>query len=108
MWTELAPASSSVRTVCATAPVLANMTEFGKSDLFTTAQLRDAGVNIMIWPVSLLRLAVGAAARGLDELTSAGSLTARLGEMQRRADLHDLLDYEAYGQFDSEVFNFTL
>lgn len=89
-------------------PVLANMTEFGKSDLFTTAQLRDVGVNIVIWPVSLLRLAMGAAARGLDELTSAGALTARLGEMQHRADLYDLLDYGAYGQFDSEVFNFTL
>lgn len=89
-------------------PVLANMTEFGKSDLFTPAQLRDAGVNIVIWPVSLLRLAMGAAARGLDELTGAGSLTAQLGQMQHRADLYDLIDYESYGQFDSTVFNFTV
>ncbi|HEY1703288.1 MAG TPA: methylisocitrate lyase [Trebonia sp.] len=89
-------------------PVLANMTEFGKSDLFTTAQLRDAGVNIVIWPVSLLRLAMGAAARGLDELTGSGSLAAQLGQMQHRADLYDLIDYEAYGTFDSGVFNFTV
>jgi methylisocitrate lyase len=84
------------------------MTEFGKSDLFTTAQLRDAGVNIVIWPVSLLRLAMGAAARGLDELTGSGSLAAQLGQMQHRADLYDLIDYEAYGTFDSGVFNFTV
>jgi methylisocitrate lyase len=89
-------------------PILANMTEFGKSDLFTTAQLRDAGVSIVIWPVSLLRLAMGAAVRGLDELTAAGSLTGKLGEMQHRADLYDLIDYEGYGQFDSGVFNFTV
>jgi methylisocitrate lyase len=89
-------------------PILANMTEFGKSDLFTTAQLRDAGVSIVIWPVSLLRLAMGAAVRGLDELTAAGSLTGKFGEMQHRADLYDLIDYEGYGQFDSGVFNFTV
>jgi len=43
-------------------PILANMTEFGKSDLFSVDQLRDVGVNIVIWPVSLLRIAMGAAA----------------------------------------------
>ncbi len=42
-------------------PILANMTEFGKSELFSTRQLQDAGVNLVIWPVSLLRLAMGAA-----------------------------------------------
>ncbi len=45
-------------------PILANMTEFGKSDLFSTDQLRDVGVNMVIWPVSLLRLAMGAASGG--------------------------------------------
>lgn len=89
-------------------PVLANMTEFGKSELFTTDQLRDVGVNIVIWPVSLLRLAMGAAVRGLDELNAAGSLTGKLGEMQHRADLYDLLDYEGYNHFDENVFNFQV
>lgn len=42
-------------------PILANMTEFGESALFTTGQLADVGVNIVIFPVSLLRLAMGAA-----------------------------------------------
>lgn len=85
-------------------PILANMTEFGKSELFTIDQLRDVGVNIVIWPVSLLRLAMGAAERGLDELDAAGSLQGMLGQMQHRAALYDLIDYQGYNQFDSRVF----
>ncbi|WP_417509044.1 methylisocitrate lyase [Microbacterium sp.] len=89
-------------------PILANMTEFGKSDLFSVEQLRDVGVNIVIWPVSLLRLAMGAAGRGLDTLLDEGHLTSKLGEMQHRVDLYDLIDYESYNHFDSGVFNFTI
>ena len=55
-------------------PIVANMTEFGQSELFTTQQLADVGVNIVIFPVSLLRLAMGAAERGLDTLNAEGSL----------------------------------
>jgi len=89
-------------------PLLANMTEFGKSDLFTVQQLADVGMNIVIWPVSLLRLAMGAAMRGLDELETAGALTAKLGEMQHRAELYELIDYEGYTHFDADIFNFTV
>ncbi|RWZ50874.1 methylisocitrate lyase [Labedella phragmitis] len=89
-------------------PVLANMTEFGKSELFTTAQLRDVGVNLVIYPVSLLRLAMGAAMRALDTLKADGSLAAEVPNMQTRAELYELLDYESYSSFDSGVFDFTL
>ncbi len=89
-------------------PILANMTEFGKSDLFTVDQLRDVGVNIVIWPVSLLRIAMGAAERALDTLIDDGHLTSRLGEMQHRADLYDLIDYESYNHFDTNVFTFRI
>jgi len=89
-------------------PVLANMTEFGRSDLFTHAQLRDAGVAMVIHPVSLLRLAMGAAVRALDTLAAEGTLAPEVGAMQTRADLYDLLDYAEYGQFDSSVFDFSL
>ncbi|MDN4472650.1 methylisocitrate lyase [Demequina zhanjiangensis] len=89
-------------------PILANMTEFGKSELFSVDPLRDVGVNIVIWPVSLLRLAMGAAERGLDTLNAEGSLTSELGSMQHRADLYDLLDYRGYDRFDSDVFNFEV
>ncbi|GEP47300.1 methylisocitrate lyase [Microbacterium saccharophilum] len=89
-------------------PILANMTEFGKSELFSVDQLRGVGVGIVIWPVSLLRIAMGAAGRALDTLTEEGHLTGRLGEMQHRADLYDLIDYEAYNHFDTSVFNFQI
>jgi methylisocitrate lyase len=89
-------------------PILANMTEFGKSDLFSVDQLRDVGVNLVIWPVSLLRIAMGAASGALDTLVEEGHLTSKLGEMQHRADLYDLIDYEQYNHFDQDVFNFQI
>jgi len=89
-------------------PVLANMTEFGKGELFTVQQLADVGMNLVIFPVSLLRLAMGAADRGLDAIIEHGSLTSMLPEMQHRSKLYELLDYESYNHFDSGVFNFTL
>ena len=89
-------------------PLLANMTEFGKSELFTKQQLQDVGMNMVIYPVSLLRLAMGAAMRALDSLNETGSLQAQVGNMQTRAELYELLDYEAYSQFDSNIFTFDL
>lgn len=89
-------------------PILANMTEFGKSELFTKKQLADIGINLVIYPVSLLRLAMGAAMRGLDALAQDGNLQAVVPEMQTRSELYELLDYESYNQFDSGIFNFNL
>ncbi|CAN5128369.1 methylisocitrate lyase [soil metagenome] len=89
-------------------PLLANMTEFGKSELFTNQQLADVGMNIVIYPVSLLRLAMGAAERGLETIIAEGSLNSEVANMQTRARLYELLDYEAYTAFDTSVFNFTL
>ena len=89
-------------------PVLANMTEFGKSELFTTAQLEAVGVDLVIFPVSLLRLAMGAAMHGLDVLERDGSLAAVVPQMQTRAQLYDLLDYEGYNAFDGGVYDFQL
>ena len=89
-------------------PVLANMTEFGKGQLHTVDQLRDAGVRIVIWPVSLLRLAMGEASRGLDEIAETGTQARLLDRMQHRADLYDLIDYEGYSAFDGDVFDFTV
>ena len=89
-------------------PILANMTEFGKSELFTTTQLADVGINIVIYPVSLLRIAMGAAERGLDTIKREGSLKSEVAGMQTRARLYELLDYEAYNSFDTSVFNFTV
>ena len=89
-------------------PLLANMTEFGKSELFSVQQLAVVGMNMVIWPVSMLRLAMGATERGLDELIEVGQLSGKLDEMQHRADLYAEIDYEGYTHFDSSVFNFTV
>ena len=89
-------------------PILANMTEFGKSELFTAEQLANVGINIVIYPVTLLRSAMGAAERTLDLIASEGTQQAAVGEMQTRARLYELLDYEAYNTFDSSVFNFKM
>jgi methylisocitrate lyase len=89
-------------------PILANMTEFGKSELFTTSQLANVGINIVIYPVSLLRLAMGVAARALDTIETEGSLASMLDQMQDRAELYDLLDYESYNAYDLSIFNFDV
>lgn len=89
-------------------PILANVTEFGRSDLFTHAQLRDVGVNIVIHPVSLLRLAMGAAERGLEALRAEGTLAGLVPEMQTRARLYEVLDYAGTSAFDERVYTFDL
>lgn len=89
-------------------PILANMTEFGKSDLFGVSELEKIGVNIVIYPVSLLRAAMGAAERALKTLKADGSLEAEVESMQTRSRLYELLDYKNYEAFDNSVFNFKL
>ncbi|RZT62248.1 methylisocitrate lyase [Microcella alkaliphila] len=88
-------------------PILANMTEFGKSALFTHAQLANVGVNMVIHPVSLLRVAFGAIERALDTLAADGTLDAEVDSMQTRGRLYELLDYEAYNAFDAGIFTYT-
>ncbi|WP_353987463.1 methylisocitrate lyase [Ruicaihuangia caeni] len=89
-------------------PVLANMTEFGKSELFTAQQLQDAGIRIVIYPVTLLRSAMGAAERTLDLIAAEGTQASAVADMQTRARLYELLDYSGYNAFDSGIFNFTV
>ncbi len=89
-------------------PLLANMTEFGKSELLTAAQLSDIGYNIVIYPVTTLRIAMGAVERGLREIDSTGTQAGLLDQMQHRSRLYELLRYTEYNQFDSDIYNFAL
>ncbi|SMX95656.1 methylisocitrate lyase [Brevibacterium antiquum] len=88
-------------------PILANMTEFGKSELFTTEQLANVGVKVVIYPVTTLRLAMGAIKSGLQTIRDQGTQVDLLEGMQTRADLYDTIDYAAYNDFDAVVFNFS-
>lgn len=96
--------------VCAAldVPVLANMTEFGKSQLFTRDQLASAGVAMVIYPVTLLRAAMGAAERVLETILEAGTQEAHVPEMLTRARLYELVEYESYSRFDASVFDFEV
>jgi methylisocitrate lyase len=87
-------------------PLLANMTEFGKSPLLDVRTLASLGFNVVIYPVTTLRLAMGAVEDGLRALSEHGSQQSIVDRMQTRARLYELLGYEGYAAFDASVFNF--
>jgi methylisocitrate lyase len=88
------------------APLLANMTEFGKSPLLSVAQLEELGFNIVIYPVTTLRLAMKAVEDGLKHLKEEGTQESLLGAMQTRKRLYELVRYEEYAAFDKDVYDF--
>lgn len=89
-------------------PLLANMTEFGKSKLLTTQQLTALGYNVVIYPVTTLRIAMGAVERGLDVIMKEGSQESLVPQMQTRKELYELIRYEDYNAFDQGIFNFKV
>ncbi|MFC6010781.1 methylisocitrate lyase [Nocardia lasii] len=89
-------------------PLLANMTEFGKSELISARTLESIGYNAVIYPVSTLRLAMFAAETGLREIYDQGTQAGLLDRMQPRSRLYELLRYESYNEFDSAIFDFAL
>ena len=89
-------------------PLLANMTEFGKSKVLNTEQLENLGYNMVIYPVTTLRLAMFHVENSLRELKEKGTQEGLLDKMQHRSRLYELVEYEDYGAFDKDVFNFSL
>jgi methylisocitrate lyase len=89
-------------------PLLANMTEFGKSNLLSAKTLEEIGFNAVIYPVTTLRLAMFAIEKGLREIHAEGTQEGLLGEMQHRSRLYEILEYERYNEFDSGIFNFSV
>jgi methylisocitrate lyase len=89
-------------------PLLANMTEFGKSDLLGAATLAALGINVVIYPVTLLRIAMGAVETALASIRDAGTQAELVPSMQTRRRLYDVLDYAGYEVFDESVYNFPL
>ena len=85
-------------------PVLANITEFGSTPLFTTDELASAGVSIALYPLSAFRAANAAALRVYRTLRDEGTQSAVVDIMQTRAELYDFLDYHAYEQKLDELF----
>ncbi len=87
-------------------PLMANMTEFGKSPLLDATTLEELGFNMVIWPVTSLRVAMGAVEELLEVLQSRGTQSSLVSRMQTRARLYELIDYESYNTFDQNLFNF--
>lgn len=83
-------------------PLLANMTEFGKSPLLSFNELSEMGYRIVIYPVTLLRVAMKAVEAALSILQSDGTQQELLDLMQTREELYELLDYDAYEARDQE------
>ena len=86
-------------------PVLANITEFGRTPLFTVEELRAAGVALALYPLSAFRAMNKAALRVYEPLRSAGTQRSLVPEMQTREELYEFLDYHSYEQKLDELFS---
>lgn len=85
-------------------PILANMTEFGLTPLFTTAELVSAGVSLALYPLSAFRAMSAAALQVYRTLRKEGTQKSAVPLMQTRAELYNYLDYYAYEQKLDELF----
>jgi len=92
-------------TAAVNVPVLANITEFGKTPLFTVDELKDTGVALVLYPLSAFRAMSQAALAVYAELRRAGTQKAILDRMQTRAELYEVLGYHEYEQKLDELFS---
>ena len=85
-------------------PVLANITEFGATPLFTTEELRDVGISIALYPLSPFRAMNKAALNVYRGIREEGTQKNLIGQMQTREELYDFLDYHYYEQKLDQLF----
>ena len=78
------------------APVLANLTEFGMTPLYTVEEMRDVGVKIILYPLSAARSMANAAMKTYEAIKQDGTQKNQIENMQTRIDLYKTLNYEAY------------
>ena len=88
-------------------PVLANITEFGKTPLYTRDQLRDAGVSIVLYPLSAFRAMSKAALNVYQTIADKGSQTEAVNLMQTRDELYETLNYHSYEKKLDKLFSDT-
>ena len=87
--------------------LLANMTEFGKTKLFSYKQLENFGYNIVIYPVTTQRLAMKSVEEGLKDIFERGHQNNIIDKMQTRNRLYELVEYEKYNSLDEKIYNFS-
>ena len=88
-------------------PILANITEFGKTPLYTRDQLSDAGVSIILYPLSAFRAMSKAALNVYRTIANKGSQTEVVNLMQTRDELYETLNYHAYETKLDKLFSDT-
>ena len=86
-------------------PILANITEFGKTPLFSKKELHDAGVSMVLYPLTAFRAMSKAAEKIYKELSSSESQENMLGAMQTRDELYDYLSYHKYEKEMDDILN---
>ena len=86
------------------APLVANLTEFGRSPLLSREELTELGYAAALLPVTTLRLAVRAIEAGLAEIATSGTQRSLVDRMQTRQELYDLLGYRDFEQRDRRYF----
>jgi methylisocitrate lyase len=86
-------------------PVLANITEFGKSPLFTLEELRSANVAMILYPLSAFRAMNKAALRVYQEIRKHGTQKGLLADMQTREELYEVINYHSYEKKLDELFS---
>lgn len=86
-------------------PILANLTEFGLTPLFTLNELRSVGVSLALYPLSAFRAMSAAAIKIYETLRQEGTQASVLPLMQTRSDLYQALDYEAFEQKLDQLFH---
>jgi methylisocitrate lyase len=86
-------------------PLVANMTEFGKSPLLEFDELAQMGYRVVIYPVTLLRVAMKAMETALSVLAADGKQSELLDLMQTRQELYDLVEYDSFEARDREYFS---
>ena len=86
-------------------PVLANITEFGKSPMFTVDELRSAGCAIVLYPLSAFRAMNKAAMKVYQEVRGKGTQKGLIEEMQTREELYDIINYHSYEKKLDELFS---
>ncbi len=91
-------------TAAVQAPVLANLTEFGVTPNFTRDELGDAGVALILYPLSAFRAMSQAALDVYGAIREAGTQSAQIGSMQTRESLYEVLDYHSFERKLDELF----
>jgi methylisocitrate lyase len=86
-------------------PILANITEFGKSPLFTVEELRSANVAMILYPLTAFRAMNKAALKAYEEVRKKGTQKGIIGDMQTREELYDVINYHSYEKKLDELFS---